>query len=84
MEAAFYDDFLGRAADVAGVDTPLDFVPEGVSVTTRETEDTEYLFIQNFAGKTETVSVSEEYEVIYGTDSENMSPLQTRILKRKK
>ena len=84
MEAAFYEDFLGRAADVAGVDTPLDFVPEGVSVTTRETEDTEYLFIQNFAGKTETVSVSEEYEVIYGTDSENMSPLQTRILKRKK
>ncbi|MFR4242434.1 MAG: beta-galactosidase [Clostridia bacterium] len=84
MEAAFYEDFLGRAADEAGVDTPLDFVPEGVSVTTRETEDTEYLFIQNFAGKTEIVSVSEEYEVIYGTDSENMSPLQTRILKRKK
>ena len=84
MEAAFYEDFLGRAANEAGVDTPLDFVPEGVSVTTRETEDTEYLFIQNFAGKTETVSVSEEYEVIYGTDSENMSPLQTRILKRKK
>ena len=84
MEAAFYEDFLGRAADEAGVDTPLDFVPEGVSVTTRETEDTEYLFIQNFAGKTETVSVSEEYEVIYGTDSENMSSLQTRILKRKK
>ena len=84
MEAAFYEDFLGRAADEAGVDTPLDFVPEGVSVTTRETEDTEYLFIQNFAGKTQTVSVPEEYEVIYGTDSENMSPLQTRILKRKK
>ena len=84
MEAAFYEDFLGRAVDEAGVDTPLDFVPEGVSVTTRETEDTEYLFIQNFAGKTQTVSVPEDYEVIYGTDSENMSPLQTRILKRKK
>ena len=84
MEAAFYEDFLGRAADEAGVDTPLDFVPEGVSVTTRETEDTEYLFIQNFAGKMQTVSVPEEYEVLYGTDSENMSPLQTRVLKRKK
>ena len=84
MEAAFYEDFLGHAADEAGVDTPLDFVPEGVSVTTRETEDTEYLFIQNFAGKTQTVSIPEDYEVIYGTDSENMSPLQTRILKRKK
>ena len=37
---------------------PLTFIPEGISVTTRENEDTEYLFIQNFGEKTETVSVS--------------------------
>lgn len=36
---------------------PLTFIPEGISVTTRENEDTEYLFIQNFGEKTETVSV---------------------------
>ena len=33
------------------MNTPLDFIPEGISVTTRENEDTEYLFIQNFAEK---------------------------------
>ena len=58
MEAAFYEDFLGRAAEEAGVKMPLTFIPEGISVTTRENEDTEYLFIQNFGEKTETVSVS--------------------------
>ena len=47
MEAAFYEDFLGRAAEEAGVKMPLTFIPEGISVTTRENEDTEYLFIQN-------------------------------------
>lgn len=57
MEAAFYEDFLGRAAEEAGVKMPLTFIPEGISVTTRENEDTEYLFIQNFGEKTETVSV---------------------------
>lgn len=57
MEAAFYEDFLGRAAEEAGVKMPLTFIPEGISVTTRENKDTEYLFIQNFGEKTETVSV---------------------------
>ncbi len=36
MEAAFYEDFLGRAAEEAGVKMPLTFIPEGISVTTRE------------------------------------------------
>lgn len=53
-------------------------------MTTRENEDTEYLFIQNFGEKTETVSVPEGYEVLYGSDSEIMAPLTTRILKGKK
>ena len=84
MEAAFYEDFLGRAAEEAGVKMPLAFIPEGISVTTRENEDTEYLFIQNFGEKTETVSVSGDYEVLYGSTDENIAPLATRILKRKK
>ena len=50
----------------------------------KENEDTEYLFIQNFGEKTETVSVPEGYEVLYGSDSEIMAPLTTRILKGKK
>ena len=84
MEAAFYEDFLGRAAEEAGVKMPLTFISEGISVTTRENEDTEYLFIQNFGEKTETVSVSGDYEVLYGSTDENIAPLATRILKRKK
>ena len=84
MEAAFYEDFLGRAAEEAGVKMPLTFIPEGISVTTRENKDTEYLFIQNFGEKTQTVSLPGDYEVLYGSADENMAPLATRILKRKK
>ena len=84
MEASFYEDFLGRAAEEAGVKMPITFIPECISVTTRENEDTEYLFIQNFGEKTETVSVPGDYEVFYGSSDENVAPLATRILKRKK
>ena len=84
MELGFYQDFYGRAAAEAGLKSPVEFIPEGVSVTVRESEDTEYLFIQNYARKPQTVAVPAEYELLYGTESEVMAPLQTRILKRKK
>ena len=84
MELAFYEDFLGRAAEEAGMVPPLAFIPEGVSVTTRETEGTEYLFIQNYARKSQAVPVPEEYEVLYGKDSEILNWLETRILKKQK
>ncbi|MFR4123306.1 MAG: beta-galactosidase, partial [Clostridium sp.] len=84
MELAFYEDFLGRAAEEAEMVPPLKFIPEGVSVTTRETEDTEYLFIQNYARKPQAVPVPREYETIYGRDKSVLDWLETRILKRQK
>ena len=84
MELGFYQDFYGRVAAEAGLKSPVEFIPEGVSVTVRESEDTEYLFIQNYAHKPQTVAVPAEYELLYGTESEVMAPLQTRILKKRK
>ena len=84
MELGFYQDFYGRVAAEAGLKSPVEFIPEGVSVTVRESEDTEYLFIQNYARKPQTVAVPAEYELLYGTESEVMAPLQIRILKKSK
>ena len=84
MEIGFYQDFYGRVAAEAGLKSPIEIIPEGVSVTVRENEDTEYLFIQNYARKPQAVPVPAEYELLYGTESEVMAPLQTRILKKSK
>lgn len=84
MELGFYQDFYGRVAAEAGLKSPIEIIPEGVSVTVRENEDTEYLFIQNYARKPQAVPVPAEYELLYGTESEVMAPLQTRILKKSK
>ena len=84
MELGFYQDFYGRVAAEAGLKSPIEIIPEGVSVTVRENEDTEYLFIQNYARKPQAVPVPAEYELLYGTESEVMAPLQTRILKKYK
>ena len=84
MEAAFYDDFLGKAAKEAGVESILEYVPEGISVNVRESEDTEYLFIQNYGKAPVAVPVPEGFEVLYGGESEVIKPLKTRVLKRAK
>ena len=84
MEQAFYSDFYGRIIDEADVRAPLAFVPSGVGVTLRENEENAYLFIQNYARENRTVSVPKGYTVLYGTDTEVLKPLQTRVLKRKK
>ena len=84
MELGFYQDFDGRGAAEAGLKSPIEIIPEGVSVTVRENEDTEYLFIQNYARKPQAVPVTAEYELLYGKESEVMAPMQTRILKKHK
>ena len=84
MEQAFYEDFYGRTVKEAGVQAPLEFVPAGVSVTLRENEAYQYLFIQNFAREPKAVPVPAGYEVLYGTEKEVLAPLETRILKRSK
>lgn len=84
MEHDFYRDFFGKAAEEADVRSEVEFVPEGVSVTLRETEEVQYLFLQNFSRKPETVAVRKGYEVLYGPDTDVLKPLQTRILKKRK
>ena len=84
MEQVFYSDFYGRAVKEANIQTPLEFIPAGVSVTLRESQEKEYLFIQNYARETKAVPIQEGYEVLYGTKEEIMQPLATRVLSRKK
>ena len=84
MEQAFYSDFYGKAAKEADIQAPLEFIPAGVSVTLRENQENEYLFIQNYARETKAVPVPAGYEVLYGTKDEIMQPLATRVLRKKK
>ena len=68
----------------AGIIAPVEFAPKEISINTRESENAEYLFIQNFWKKAVGVPVREGYKVIYGKKNEIVEPLKTRILKREK
>lgn len=84
MELDFYRDLYAKTAKEAGVSSVLPFVPQGISVTVRETDETEYVFIQNYAGRPQPVPIPSGYEVLYGLAGEVLEPLQTKVIKKKK
>ena len=84
MESDFYRDFYTRITKEVGVKSVLESVPEGVSVTVRENETAEYVFIQNYAREAQAVATPNGYEVLYGAQGEILQPLQTKVLKKAK
>ncbi len=91
-EAKFYDDFFRRVMKESKIE-PLvrGEIPEGVEVCSRESDEFEYLFIQNF--NREPVTLSSELigdigsgTFLYGEISENgeIVGYQTVVLKRDK
>lgn len=86
VEQRFYDDFykmlqttLSLKQIVAGT------IPDGIEVNSRENEEVEYIFIQNY--KNETImlhTMNVEGELLYGKDKEQLGAYETIILKRKK
>ena len=84
LEERFYQDLYAGIVQEAEIPLKIRELPEGVEVTCRENEETEYLFIQNFARKPVCVKIPEGYECIYGSMEETMNPLETKVLKKSK
>ncbi|MGN0292552.1 MAG: beta-galactosidase trimerization domain-containing protein, partial [Lachnospiraceae bacterium] len=69
VEQSFYDDLYRMLCVEAGIRGPLSCsIPEGVEVTTRESREAEYIFIQNYSSSEVKLPVSvrdEGCEVIF-------------------
>lgn len=84
MEEAFYTDLLEAVIKEENIEKPLSFIPEGVEVTTRESDEAIYLFIQNFNKDAVSISLPDDYQIIYGILKEHLESFSTVILKKKK
>ena len=69
-EQSFYDDLYQNICAEAGLKAPIPCsVPEGVEVTTRESEDTQYIFIQNYNRTDVKLPIRvNDYEVIFQSE----------------
>ncbi len=84
-EQRFYDDVYARILKEAGVQRILEQeIPTGVEVSSRRSEEAEYIFIQNFNPTSVAFCPEvEDGEVIFGEISEEMKPFSTVVLERR-
>ena len=80
FEQAFYDDVYEEIAKEAGLAGVMEQIPEGVAVSTRQTRDARFLFVQNF--RRDEVSLSlPEGTVLFGNASGALAPLESVVIK---
>lgn len=84
MEQAFYDDLYQRVLQAGGVKGLLSGIPEGVLVSSRETEQHQYLFIQNYGPASIRMQLPEKAEVLFGGEGGRVEALHTLVARIRK
>lgn len=85
FEQGFYDELYRKIVREAGVEREISHIPEGVEVTTRESGDAVYVFVQNFnRHSVEILLPIKEYPVWLGNYDGTVERLGTVVLKKSK
>lgn len=84
-EDGFYDDFLKALIGLYGVSTPVPGdIPEGMEVTTRESDSARYYFYQNFADKPLPIPLpAGDVEAFYGDPYAELPKYDMVVVKKK-
>ncbi|MDO5337827.1 MAG: beta-galactosidase [Eubacteriales bacterium] len=85
-ENKFYEDFIERVIDQSSIQRPvMERIPEGLEITTRETERMRYIIYQNFGAKPVLLPpVQGDAETLYGDPAEELSVYGLVIIKQNK
>lgn len=85
-EQEFYDNFIEKLAQLNNIKSLIGKKPsKNVIIKSRESENYEYIFVQNFENEFAEFELPKDMELIYGEFKENeIKPYSTIILKRKK
>lgn len=83
METAFYEDTFRSILEKQGIEPLLPGVklPEGIGVSSRETDNEKFLFLQNFSGEDVKVPLPENAEILQGSKDGILKNLEMVIVK---
>ena len=83
FEQSFYDELYRKITADAGVKRVITHIPNGVEVTTRKTQDAEYVFVQNFNRMPVEMKLpTDSYQVWLGNYDGTIEKFGTVILKK--
>lgn len=82
FEQAFYDDLYRKIIAEAGVERVIHHIPNGVDVTTRQTKEAVYIFVQNFNRQPAAIKLPvDKYPVWMGEYDGTIDRFGTVVLK---
>lgn len=83
FEQGFYDEVYEQISKEAKMNFPIEMIPKGVEVTTRQTEEYMYIFIQNYNRKAVELNLDMKgKEIILGVYENNLiQPLTSIVVK---
>lgn len=84
FEQGFYDDFISKIVGLTNIKKPVKVIPNGIEVTTRKSEQNEYIFIQNFNNHEVDIKIElEDAKIILGKyEHGKMQKFETIVIKK--
>jgi len=84
MEQAFYDEIYAKVLEQMGVVGLVPNLPAEMLISSRESKEYHYTFIQNYGQQESMITIPEGSQVILGNISGNIEVYETIIIKTKK
>lgn len=81
MEADFYEDVYKKICDDSGIKGVLAHIPDGVEVCSRQNQEWNYIFIQNYSQKPVEIKLPKGCEILSGHYDGTIGGLSTVIIK---
>ena len=86
FEQGFYDEAISKIVGLSNMKKPVEVIPNGVEITTRKSEQNEYVFIQNFNNYEVDIKLElENAKIILGEyEHGKIQKFETLVVKMKK
>ena len=84
FEQGFYDELISKIVSLTTIEKPMKVIPNGIEVTTRKSEQNEYIFVQNFNNYEVDIALElDNSKIILGNYSEGkIGKFETIVIKK--
>ena len=84
FEQVFYDDLAKKIIHERGLEAEVFSLPSGIEVTTRQSQDKFYVFVQNFSNESVQFDfLDTEYQIVSGNQNGRLERYETCIFEKK-
>ena len=82
FEQGFYDELISKIVGLTNIKKPVDVIPKGVEITTRKSEQNEYIFVQNYNDHEVNIELKNVRIILGKYEQGKMKEFETIVIKK--